>query len=236
MPKKFSVKSGDKSAAGGLTAKGVKRYRAANPGSKLKTAVTTKPSKLKKGSKAASRRKSFCARMGGMKKRRTSAKTANDPNSRINKALRKWNCSTDANPNTLDRMTEMVLERFSALNRGLRKRRVKNVVKGRMKKFDSDMDNMSDADRRKRYEVEYKSDDSYRRGEPDSMRSEDIHGQLGRTDPIARNVQKLAKTIQKRGDKGQEDVALAKRASKEKKNIMQANKNFLKWGINRNDR
>ena len=92
MPKKFSVKSGDKSAAGGLTAKGVKRYRAANPGSKLKTAVTTKPSKLKKGSKAASRRKSFCARMGGMKKRLTSSKTANDPNSRINKALRKWNC------------------------------------------------------------------------------------------------------------------------------------------------
>ncbi|MHC4237727.1 MAG: DUF6321 domain-containing protein [Planctomycetota bacterium] len=92
MPKKFSVKSGDKSAAGGLTAKGVARYRAANPGSKLKTAVTTKPSKLKKGSKAASRRKSFCARMGGMKKRLTSAKTANDPDSRINKALRKWNC------------------------------------------------------------------------------------------------------------------------------------------------
>jgi hypothetical protein len=92
MPKKFSVKSGDKSAAGGLTAKGVARYRAANPGSKLKTAVTTKPSKLKKGSKAASRRKSFCARMGGMKKRLTSAKTANDPDSRINKSLRKWNC------------------------------------------------------------------------------------------------------------------------------------------------
>jgi hypothetical protein len=92
MPKKFSVKSGDKSAAGGLTAKGVARYRAANPGSKLKTAVTTKPSKLKKGSKRAKRRKSFCARMGGMKKRLTSAKTASDPNSRINKALRKWNC------------------------------------------------------------------------------------------------------------------------------------------------
>ena len=92
MPKKFSVKSGDKSASGGLTAKGVRRYRAQNPGSKLKTAVTTKPSKLKKGSKAANRRKSFCSRMGGMKKRLTSAKTANDPNSRINKALRKWNC------------------------------------------------------------------------------------------------------------------------------------------------
>ena len=92
MPKNFSVKSGDKSASGGLTAKGVRRYRAANPGSKLKTAVTTKPSKLKAGSKAAKRRKSFCARMKGMKKRLTSAKTARDPNSRINKALRKWNC------------------------------------------------------------------------------------------------------------------------------------------------
>jgi hypothetical protein len=110
MPKKFSVKSGDKSAAGGLTAKGVKRYRAANPGSKLKTAVTTKPSKLKKGSKSAKRRKSFCARMGGMKKRLTSAKTRRDPDSRINKALRKWNCSTDANPNALQQIAEMVIE------------------------------------------------------------------------------------------------------------------------------
>jgi hypothetical protein len=68
------------------------KYRSENPGSKLQTAVTTKPSKLKKGSKAANRRKSFCARMGGMKKRLTSAKTARDPDSRINKALRKWNC------------------------------------------------------------------------------------------------------------------------------------------------
>jgi hypothetical protein len=92
MPKKFSVKSGDKSPSGGLTAKGVRRYRAANPGSKLQTAVTTKPSRLKKGSKDAKRRKSFCSRMKGMKKRLTSAKTARDPNSRINKALRKWNC------------------------------------------------------------------------------------------------------------------------------------------------
>jgi len=81
-----------KNPEGGLNAKGVASYRAANPGSKLKTAVTTKPSKLKPGSKAANRRKSFCARMSGMKKRLTSAKTANDPNSRINKSLRKWNC------------------------------------------------------------------------------------------------------------------------------------------------
>tara|TARA_Y100001972_G_scaffold59869_1_gene73279 strand:+ start:10306 stop:10779 length:474 start_codon:yes stop_codon:yes gene_type:complete len=93
MPKKFSVKSGDKSKSGGLTAKGVKRYRKANPGSKLKTAVTKKPSKLKKGGKAANRRKSFCSRMCGMKKKRTGAKGKRDPNSRINKALRKWNCN-----------------------------------------------------------------------------------------------------------------------------------------------
>ena len=81
-----------KSKSGGLNRKGIASYRAANPGSKLSMAVTTKPSKLKKGSKAANRRKSFCARMTGMKKRLTSAKTARDPNSRINKSLRKWNC------------------------------------------------------------------------------------------------------------------------------------------------
>ena len=76
----------------GLSQKAVNAYRRENPGSKLKTAVTTKPSKLKKGSKSAKRRKSFCSRMKGMKKRLTSAKTARDPDSRINKALRRWNC------------------------------------------------------------------------------------------------------------------------------------------------
>lgn len=81
-----------KNPSGGLNKKGVESYRRANPGSKLQTAVTTKPSKLKKGSKAAKRRKSFCSRMTGMKKKLTSAKTARDPNSRINKSLRKWNC------------------------------------------------------------------------------------------------------------------------------------------------
>ena len=81
-----------KNPEGGLNAKGIAAYRRENPGSKLQMAVTTKPSKLKPGSKAANRRQSFCARMGGMKKRLTSAKTARDPDSRINKALRKWNC------------------------------------------------------------------------------------------------------------------------------------------------
>ena len=81
-----------KNPSGGLNAKGVASYRRENPGSKLKTAVTTKPSKLAPNSKDAGRRKSFCARMSGMKKKLTSSKTANDPNSRINKSLRKWNC------------------------------------------------------------------------------------------------------------------------------------------------
>ena len=81
-----------KSEAGGLNKKGIASYRREHPGSKLSMAVTTKPSKLKPGSKAANRRKSFCARMSGMKKRLTSAKTARDPDSRINKSLRKWNC------------------------------------------------------------------------------------------------------------------------------------------------
>jgi len=81
-----------KNPSGGLNAKGIASYRAANPGSKLKKAVTTKPSKLKAGSKDAKRRASFCSRMSGMKKKNTSSKTAKDPNSRINKSLRKWNC------------------------------------------------------------------------------------------------------------------------------------------------
>ena len=81
-----------KNPEGGLNRKGIESYRRENPGSKLSMAVTTKPSKLDPDSKAAKRRKSFCARMGGMKKRLTSDKTANDPDSRINKALRKWNC------------------------------------------------------------------------------------------------------------------------------------------------
>ena len=69
-----------KKAGGGMTAKGVAKYRKDNPGSKLKTAVTTPPSKLKKGSKAAKRRKAFCARSKSWKSERGLA------------ARRKWNC------------------------------------------------------------------------------------------------------------------------------------------------
>ena len=77
-----------KSKSGGLNRKGIASYRRANPGSKLSMAVTEKNPKGKR----AARRKSFCARMKGMKRKLTSAKTTRDPNSRINKALRKWNC------------------------------------------------------------------------------------------------------------------------------------------------
>jgi len=73
----------------GLSQKAVNAYRRENPGSKLQTAVTEKKPKGKR----AKRRKNFCSRMTGMKKRLTSAKTARDPDSRINKALRRWNCN-----------------------------------------------------------------------------------------------------------------------------------------------
>jgi hypothetical protein len=78
-----------KDPKGGLNRKGIASYRRENPGSHLSMAVTTKPSKLKPGSKAANRRKSFCARMGGMP---GPMKKPNGEPSRKALALRKWNC------------------------------------------------------------------------------------------------------------------------------------------------
>ena len=78
-----------KDPKGGLNAKGVASYRAQNPGSKLQTAVTKKPSELKAGSKDAKRRKSFCARMSGMPGPMT--KPNGEP-TRKKLALDKWNC------------------------------------------------------------------------------------------------------------------------------------------------
>tara|TARA_R100001509_G_C4828769_1_gene202519 strand:+ start:49 stop:351 length:303 start_codon:yes stop_codon:yes gene_type:complete len=75
-----------KSPSGGLNEKGRRSYK----GGTLKP-----PTK----SKTSARRKSFCARMKGMKKKLTSAKTARDPNSRINKSLRKWDCNTGCKVN-----------------------------------------------------------------------------------------------------------------------------------------
>lgn len=82
-------KKGHKSSTGGLTQKGVDAYRRENPGSKLQTAVTTKPSKLKPGSKAAKRRKSFCARMSGVE---GPMKDEKGRPTRKALALKKWNC------------------------------------------------------------------------------------------------------------------------------------------------
>jgi len=78
-----------KNKTGGLNAKGVASYRKENPGSKLKMAVTTKPSKLNPDSKDAKRRKSFCARMSGMP---GPMKDEKGRPTRKALSLRKWNC------------------------------------------------------------------------------------------------------------------------------------------------
>jgi hypothetical protein len=75
----------------GMSRKAVKAYRRENPGSKLKTAVTTKPSKLKKGSKASKRRSSYCSRSRGQMKMHNIS-CAKTPDKAICKARRRWNC------------------------------------------------------------------------------------------------------------------------------------------------
>ena len=92
----------------GLSQKAVNAYRREHPGSKLKTAVTTKPSKLKKGSKAAKRRKSFCARMSGNK---GPMKKPNGKPTPKALALRRWNCeSIEQMANMIARGERMIAE------------------------------------------------------------------------------------------------------------------------------
>jgi len=87
MPKRNKKNFRPTEKGAGMTRAGVAAYRRANPGSKLQTAVT---GKVKPGSKAAKRRKSFCARsLGQMKK---FPKAAKDPNSRLRQARRRWKC------------------------------------------------------------------------------------------------------------------------------------------------
>ena len=81
-PDNMPAKSG-----AGMTRAGVASYRSKNPGSKLKTAVT---GKVKPGSKAANRRKSYCARSAGQMKK--FPKAAKDPNSRLRQARKRWKC------------------------------------------------------------------------------------------------------------------------------------------------
>ena len=88
----------------GLSQKAVNAYRRENPGSKLKTAVTTKPSKLKAGSKDAKRRKSFCARMSGNKGPMKDEKGRPTPKA---KALSRWNCES------VEHMVDLIIENMA---------------------------------------------------------------------------------------------------------------------------
>ena len=84
-------KANKKDKTDGMSRKAVKTYRREHPGSKLQTAVTTKPSKLKKGSKASKRRKSYCSRSKGQMKMHNIS-CAKTPDKAICKARRRWNC------------------------------------------------------------------------------------------------------------------------------------------------
>jgi hypothetical protein len=84
-------KANKKDKTDGMSRKAVKTYRREHPGSKLQTAVTTKPSKLKKGSKASKRRKSYCSRSRGQMKMHNIS-CAKTPDKAICKARRRWNC------------------------------------------------------------------------------------------------------------------------------------------------
>jgi len=84
-------KANKKDRTDGMSQKAVNAYRREHPGSKLKTAVTTKPGKLKKGSKASKRRKSYCSRSRGQMKMH-SISCSKTPDKAICKARRRWNC------------------------------------------------------------------------------------------------------------------------------------------------
>lgn len=92
MPKKSAAwtRKEGKDPEGGLNEKGRKSYEKENPGSDLKPPVSK--AQAARSKEDAGRRKSFCARMEGMKKKNTSKEAAKDPDSRINKSLRKWDC------------------------------------------------------------------------------------------------------------------------------------------------
>ena len=101
-----------------MTKAGVARYRRENPGSKLKTAVT---GKVKPGSKAAKRRKSFCARSAGQMKK--FPKAAKDPNSRLRQARRRWKCQMTSKEllKLLEKHEQVCNARFDGINAKLNK-------------------------------------------------------------------------------------------------------------------
>lgn len=137
----------------GMSTKAVKAYRRENPGSKLKTAVTTKPSKLKKGSKDANRRKSFCARMSGMKKAHASAKTKRDPDSPINKALRRWNCESIEELENLVMIAEQKLAESKSKAIGHTAKDLSNPDAGRLAKIQHNKELRRDEIERRSHEA-----------------------------------------------------------------------------------
>jgi hypothetical protein len=148
----------------GLSQKAVNAYRRENPGSKLKTAVTEK----NPTGKRASRRKSFCSRMGGMKKRLTSAKTARDPDSRINKALRRWNCEESFKSKLEEKRT---IQNENLINLAIKAYGAYKTFKNFTKNFTS---GGSDEDQDQTKQQKKSNDNSASNQQPEKMLSTDI--------------------------------------------------------------
>jgi len=107
-------KANKKDRTDGMSRKAVKAYRREHPGSKLQTAVTTKPSKLKKGSKASKRRKSYCSRSKGqMKMHNISCKKT--PDKAICKARRRWNCESVEHGNGMTSYEHLISKRLKRI-------------------------------------------------------------------------------------------------------------------------
>lgn len=129
----------------GLSQKAVNAYRRENPGSKLKTAVTEKNPKGKR----AARRKSFCSRMSGMKARLTSAKTARDPDSRINKALRRWNCHEETIDETsITKASNYIIDAGNDMMKQYDSRKGMDKTSKEYKRTEKKLDNRTDGIRR----------------------------------------------------------------------------------------
>ena len=133
----WTKKSG-KNPEGGLNEKGRKSYERDNPGSDLKAPQP----------EGGSRKKSFCARMGGMKKKLTSSKTANDPDSRINKALRKWKCNeTVAGGVPLTPQELEIQKKMSRLNVRLARKRNQQMQKAKTDDTESAPEQVKEEDK-----------------------------------------------------------------------------------------
>ena len=132
------TKKAGKNPEGGLNEKGRKSYERENPGSDLKAPQP----------EGGSRKKSFCARMGGMKKKLTSSKTANDPDSRINKALRKWKCNETVGGGVPLTPQELEIQKkMSKLNVRLARKRNQQMAKAKVDDTESSPEQVKEEDK-----------------------------------------------------------------------------------------